>query len=381
VVPNVITETDIPVYSSALGYMIVFLSLGMLIWMSGQISLCHMGFAALGATTAGQLMTEGIWRKFPPEQLKFPFHLDVPIVGGDRPAWWLAVLLGGLVVVPFGAIVAIPAIRLAGIYVAVATFGFGILLQQALYSSPAMFGISALVQVPRPGQSYSVTSDSAAAPVEGAAHGMFGVDFSNEKNYYYLALAVVVVMAGIVLLVVNSRLGSLLRAMAGSPVAVEAHGANTNVMRVVVFCLSAFMAGIGGAVIAGVTQSASGAPGGIFDYTVSLVFVAVLGFSGRRPILSPLLAAAAFQVIRIYPPFDDPTAIKYRGVAFGALAILVAIWPAINWSRLRGPRALERMERPGTTRRRSDREAVCTVKVVEDLSDRVLDAAGAGARP
>jgi ABC-type branched-subunit amino acid transport system permease subunit len=132
--------------------------------------------------------------------------------------------------------------------------------------------------------------------------------------------------------------------MSDSPVALEAHGANTNVMRVVVFCLSAFMAGVGGGVLAGVTQSASGQAGGSFDYTTSLIFVAVLGFCGRRPILSPLLAAFAFQVVKIYPPFDDPTMIKYRGVMFGALAILIAVWPALNLGSLRGRRGMERDE-------------------------------------
>ncbi|MGQ0466718.1 MAG: branched-chain amino acid ABC transporter permease [Sporichthyaceae bacterium] len=387
--PEIVDEVDIPVYSAALGYMIVFLSLGMLIWMSGQISLCHLGFAALGATTAGQLMTEGFWSKFPPDLLVFPFHIPLPgFMAGETPPWWLAVLIGGLVVIPFGAIVAIPAIRLAGIYVAVATFGFGILLQQAFYYSPAMFDIAALVQVPRPGELYSVPpnadaldKDPNALPIEGTVQGMFGVDFSNDKNYYYLALAVVVLMAAIVLLVRNSRLGALLRAMAGSPVALSAHGANTNVMRIVVFCLSAFMAGIGGAVIGGVTQSVSGSPGGIFDYTVSLVFVAVLGFCGRRPILSPLLAAVAFQIVKIYPPFDDPTAIKYRGVAFGALAILVAIWPAINWGRLTsGLRAQQRLDTPGPGGggRADYGEEVRPIKVVDDLSERVLVGSGTG---
>ncbi|MGQ0625099.1 MAG: branched-chain amino acid ABC transporter permease [Sporichthyaceae bacterium] len=331
--PNIIKETDIPVYSSGLGYMIIFLSLGMLIWMSGQISLCHLGFAALGATAAGKLMTLG-------------FFGWLPVIGDKTVSWPIAVLLGGLVAVPFGAVVAIPAIRLAGIYVAVATFGFGILLQQAFYLAPVMFDNGSLVQVPRPGEEFTVGATAKRLdPIEGKAAGLFGIDFApfeQEKNFYYLCLAVVVLMAGIVLAVRNSRLGSLLRAMADSPVALEAHAANTNVMRVVVFCLSAFMAGVGGAVLASQPQSASGAPGGTFDYTVSLVFIAVLGFCGRRPILSPLLAAVAFQILKNYPPFNGETAIEYRGVVFGGLAIFVAIAPALNLGALIGTRGRER---------------------------------------
>ena len=330
-VPHIVNGTDVTVYSAAVGYAIIFMSLGTLVWMSGQISLCHLGFAAIGATTSGKLMTLGF----------FPW---IPFMGPDvTVSWPVAVLIGGLVAVPFGAIVAIPAIRLAGIYVAVATFGFGILLQQAFYLAPVMFDNGSLVQSSRPGQDFIVGSTAKRLEnIEGTSAGLFGIDFSNEKNYYYLALTVFALMAALVLLLRNSRLGALLRAMADSPVALEAHAANTNVMRIVVFCFSAFMAGIGGGVLGGVTQSASGAPGGTFDYTVSLIFVAVLGFCGRRPILSPILAAFAFQVVKIYPPFDDPTMIKYRGVMFGALAIFVAIAPALNLGSLLGTRGRER---------------------------------------
>src|SRR6202008_302740 len=92
----------------------------------------------------------------------------------------------------------------------------------------------------------------------------------------------------------------------------------------------------------GAQRAASGCARGRLAYTVSLVFVAVLGFCGRRPIFSPLLAAFLFQVVKIYPGFSDPTFIKYQGAIFGALALLVAIAPGMNLSRLLGRRAHER---------------------------------------
>ncbi|MGZ4624500.1 MAG: branched-chain amino acid ABC transporter permease [Blastococcus sp.] len=298
VLPNVINQARIVQYSSALGYVIIFMSLALITWTSGQISLCHLGFAAIGATTAGHLLDH-----------------HVP--------WPIAVLLAGLAVVPAGAIVAIPAIRLSGIYIAVATFGFGIVLQQLLYPTPLMFGTLNRVVVPRP--------------------HVLGIDFTGDKAYYYLALIVTALVAALVLAVRSSRLGQLLRALSDSPVALDAHGANTTVTRVLVFVIAAFLAGIGGAVLAGVPESASGSAGGTFDFTVSLVFVAVLGFSGRRPLLGPFLAAFFYQVIKIYPGFNDPTFLKYEGVVFGALAIAVAVLPGLNVGRAgTGKRAQER---------------------------------------
>jgi hypothetical protein len=79
--------------------------------------------------------------------------------------------------------------------------------------------------------------------------------------------------------------------------------------------------------------------------------VAVLAFCGRRPIASPALAAFLFTVLKIYPPFDSEFAIKYQGVAFGALAIAVAVLPQIELPRLRGRGAGRRERTPVTARR------------------------------
>lgn len=296
VLPLVINKAHTAQYSSALGYVIIFASLGLITWTSGQISLCHLGFAAIGATTCGHALNAGV-------------------------PWVIALLLGGLVTIPAGAVVAIPAIRLSGIYVAVATFGFGILLQQIFYPSFFMFGVLNRVTVPRP--------------------KILGIDFTSDRGYYYLALIVTLLACAVVLVVRRSRLGMLLRALSDSPDALDAHGTNTNVTRVLVFCIAALLAGVGGAVLAGVPESASGSAGGTFDFTVSLVFVAVLGFCGRRPLLAPFLAAFLYQVVKIYPGFNDPTVIKYQGAIFGLLAVAVAIGPGLNL-RIRGKRAAER---------------------------------------
>jgi branched-subunit amino acid ABC-type transport system permease component len=284
-VPTFVPEAEMTQYAATLGYFIVFASLGMLVWMSGQISLCQMTFAAVGAATAGHMLETGM-------------------------SWPLALLIAGAVAIPVGALVSIVAIRFGGIYVAIATFGFAIAMQQVGYYTDLLFGQDQRIDVPRP--------------------EIFGINFTDVVPFYYLCLAVAVLAGVIVLAVRASRLGGLLRAMSDSPTALAAHGANTTLIKVVVFCISAFLAALGGVVISGVPQNASGALTGPFSVTVSLVLVAVLGFAGRRPIASPLLAAVLFQLLKIYPPFDTETFIKYQGVIFGALAIFVAVYPSLN---------------------------------------------------
>src|SRR5262249_45026095 len=141
--------------------------------------------------------------------------------------WFFALALAGLVAVPVGALLAIPAIRLGGVYLALATFGFGILLQGMFYTQSYLFGANGIgLAEPRPS---IATSDN---------------------SYYLLVLVLAVACAVFVIALNRSRLGRLLRGAADSPVALQTSGTSVNVTRVMVFCISAFMAAVGGALAA-----------------------------------------------------------------------------------------------------------------------------------
>jgi branched-subunit amino acid ABC-type transport system permease component len=294
--PHVVAGPDVNQYSVGIGFAIVLLSLGLLLWSSGQISLCQLAFAALGASSFARLQSAGV-------------------------PWVLAILLAGLLTVPAGALVAIPSFRLTGVYLAVATFGFGLLAQNLLYTSSLMFGLDNQAQITRP--------------------EVLGLDATTDKGYYYLAATVLGACALLVLGVRRSRLGRILRALADSPAALDAHAVRTKVTRLSVFCLSAFIAAVGGAVIGGATLGAGGDPGGPFSYFNSLALIAVLVFCGRRPVLGPVIAAFLFAVAKIYPPMDSEFLTDYRGVFFGGLAIAVAVFPGIRLPLLR-ERGIER---------------------------------------
>jgi ABC-type branched-subunit amino acid transport system permease subunit len=267
----------LPVYSAALVYVVLFSSLGLLVRTSNQVSLCHMAFAAVGAATFAHAVDAGL-------------------------PWLVAVLVGGLVAMPVGAIVAIPAIRLSGVFLAVATFGFGILVERIFYATSLMFGTSQRLVAPRP--------------------SLPGVDLGSDTGYYYVLVAVALCSAALVVVVRRSRLGRLLRALADSPTALAAHGTNTNLTRLFVFCVSAFLAGVAGAVAGPVTGSTTG---GSFSFAVSLVLLAVMAIAGRQPVLSAFVAAALYVVIPSY--IKNPALTGYVPVVFGLAAIAAAVGP------------------------------------------------------
>ena len=273
-VPHLV-GTRISDYTTALGFVVLFVSLGLLVRASGQISLCHIAFAAVGATTLARALGAGI-------------------------PWPLALLLGGLVAAPVGALVAIPVIRLSGIYLGVATMGFGLLVEQLVYPSFWMFGGAGTIL-------------RAHRPVLG------GLLTNGDTDYYYVALGVTAACCAVVVAIRRGRLGRLMHGLSDQPLALDAQGTNTNVTRLLVFCISAFLAGIGGALIAPVTGSVTAGP---FDFSNSLLLVAVVFTAGRQPVLGALTAAALYVVGPSY--LTSPTAHDYVPVVFGIAAIVAS---------------------------------------------------------
>ena len=184
IVPHLVNAGQLPYWSDALTQVVLFLSLGLLVRTSGQVSLCQAAFAAIGATTMGHL------------------------TAGFGLPWGVALLLAGLAAVPVGAFIAIPAIRLPGVFLALATFGFAVTMEQMGYPLWIMFGSSSLGQ--------AVNRPSFA---------------QGDIAYYYLMLAFAVVASLLVVWLVRSRLGRLLRGMADSPVALATHGTSVMVTR------------------------------------------------------------------------------------------------------------------------------------------------------
>jgi branched-subunit amino acid ABC-type transport system permease component len=277
----------LPVYSTGVVYALLFASLALLVRTSGQVSLCHAAFAAVGAAGFSHLT-----------------------IGLGLP-WPFALVIAGLIAVPVGALVAIPAIRLSGLFLALATFGFGVLVERLLYRTGMLFGGGGTRLAPRP----------SFAP--------------GDTAYYYVALAIA--LGGIALcgLVARSRLGRLLRAMADSPTALTTSGLDINVSKVLVFCISAFLAGVSGALYASLFGSVSAIT---FNAFLSLTFLVVLFIAGSRQYVSPFVAAALLFVLPSYSATEWLT--DYQPVLFGGGAVLVALFGEGRLTKAGGIRGL-----------------------------------------
>ncbi|HVW34359.1 MAG TPA: ABC transporter permease [Acidimicrobiia bacterium] len=296
-VPTVFS-TRLPVFTLAAIFVIIYASLFLLMEVAGLVSLCHVAFVAIGATTFSHL-THG---------------LGLP---------WLVGVLGAMAVtIPVGAVVAIPAIRLSGLYLALATFGFGVLVEQLFYNSGIMFG--------------------ALRQRFGARPAVFGLD--GDRGYFYLCAGAAVLAIAVILLVRRIQLGSFLDALSDSPLALATNGANVSLTWVLVFCLSAAMAGAGGALYVGVVGSVSSSGLSLTALTSfnSLLWLAVLAFAGRQPVVSPVIAALLLAVAPSY--LASPNTAQWLTIAFGATALAVSTAsPEISRNLVRAlPRAARR---------------------------------------
>jgi len=262
-----------PYWSGALIQAILILSLGLLVRSAGLVSLCTSTFAAIGGVAFSQLF-----------------------VGFGLP-WIAAVLLSGMIAIPVGALVALPAIRLSGLFLALSTLGFGLLVQQLLYPRNWMFTSLATGRTtPRPSWAES------------------------DQSYYYLVLAFLVLMVGLVAVIYRSRLGRVMRGISDSSKAVSVLGLNVQVTRVLVFSISAFMAAIAGS-LHGALLGTVNTSDSFFAPLSSIILLAILALA---PFRAPWYAIFA-GLTAVIPGYIPGSTVSYvMNIIFGVSAIVVA---------------------------------------------------------
>jgi len=280
----------LPSYTAAAALVVMFVSLALLVRGSGQISLCHAAFGAVGATAFSHFASSS--------------GLGLP--------WVVALLLAGAAAVPIGALVAIPAIRLSGVYLALATFGFAILMERVAYPTGVMFGATGSRHAPRPAFA------------------------GGDTALFYVTVAVAAAACLLVVAVTRTRLGRLLRGLAESPTALTTNGLSTNVTRLAAFAASAFLAGVAGALLA---SAAGNVNGRSFTSFNSLLYLVVLAVAGLRLVPSAVMAAALLAVAPAYVP---DALVAHQALLFG-LATLVLIAGRGASIRPRTTRAEERL--------------------------------------
>jgi branched-chain amino acid transport system permease protein len=260
----------------AMVYGIAILGLCLLTGINGQFSLGHSAFFAIGAYTAAIMMD------------RF----------GINYLWTLPV--AGIVCLIFGFLFGLPALRLHGIYLALATFSLAVATPQILKSTPLeqwTGGVQGIVII------------KPDAP--------FGLPLSSDQWLYYLTLLVVVVMFGAAGNLINSRTGRALVAIRDNPIAARAMGIDISLYKSLTFGVSAFYTGVAGALGAIVIQFV--APDSFtFAFAIALFVGVVVG--GVNSIPGALFGGL---FVLFVPNIAEHFSKGLAGAVYGLILILV----------------------------------------------------------
>jgi branched-chain amino acid transport system permease protein len=240
----VLTGDNLLTLGNALTFSLLALSLTLLSGYGGQISLCQFSFLGLGA-------------------------LAMHWVGGSLLGILAAIGLCAAV----GAVLAIPALRLRGLYLALATLSFAVLLDNVFFNSASIMSQGGTIPVSRP--------------------DIFGLRLTTNRSFDVLLGLVLAACIWGVGSLRRSAFGRRLVAMNDSPAACGTVGMSLSVTKLAVFSLAAGMAGLAGALYGGL-QSTVGAAQFQFLYSVG-IFVAVT-LAGMSSLTGAVLAGAFLAI-------------------------------------------------------------------------------------
>ena len=255
---------------------VVGVGLNVILGLTGQISLGHVGFYAIGAYVASILTVTHGW------------------------SFWPAFLLAGAAAGAAGVLLAIPALRVTGPYLAMVTIAFGFVVEQgAAEWKEVTGGWNGIMNIPAP--------------------AAFGYAFDER------AIALFVVAFTTAALVLFARLkaspwGLAMRAVRDSEIAGQSLGLDLVRIRTMAFALSAVLAGLAGAIFASMTNFISPES---FPFFQSILFLLVVMIGGSGTVLGPLFGAV---VVVLLPEFLSFLA-EYRLLFVGAL-LLAVLWLA-----------------------------------------------------
>jgi branched-subunit amino acid ABC-type transport system permease component len=274
--PLTILLSETRVFSLGVGLAIAcgFLSLTVLTGSSGLISLTQAGLVGTGAFAYIHLVDEG-----------------VPFV--------LALVLAGLFVVPLGVAIALPALRLSGLFLALATFGFGQLIDGLLFGSWKWF---------------SGGSDG----LRGGRPSLLDTD----RTYVAFIVVVLALLVAAISQLRRTGLGRTLVALRDSPAAADALGIDPLWPRLAIFSISAFLAGVAGGIYAGLLEGASSA---FFNSFTSLLWLTIAVVGGIQSAYGAIVGALLFYFVPQLFSGGDPS--PWLTPIFGVGAVLLARRP------------------------------------------------------
>ena len=287
-------------------YISLAVSLNLLVGICGELSLGHAGFMGIGAFTG--IILAAVLKG---------------VVASDALRLLIAMVGGGLMAGILGFVIGIPVLRLRGDYLAIVTLAFGEIMKNIIgnmYAGTDENGFHIAI------------STSKMALGEGGKYiinGPMGATGVQKLSTFPMGFVLVVFTLFVVLNLVNSKEGRAIKAVRDNRIAAESVGINVTAFRMKAFVVSAFLAGMAGALF-GLNYSSITASKFNFNTSVNILVFVVLGGMGN--ILGSVISATVLYVL--------PEALRsledYRLILYAVVLIVVML---VTWS----PKVKERI--------------------------------------
>ncbi|MEI6618067.1 MAG: branched-chain amino acid ABC transporter ATP-binding protein/permease [Betaproteobacteria bacterium] len=284
--------TSNPYYIHMIGtimiYAILLFGLDIVVGYTGQVSLGHAGLFGVGSYTAGVMFMK----------------LGAPL--------WLIIPASVCVTAAFGALLALPALRVTGPYLAMVTLAFGTIIQILINEMTFLTEGPLGIKVPKP--------------------DLFGAKLT-EHEFYWLVLALMALSLVVVDRILRSQLGRAFEALRGSPVASDCMGVSVYRYKVYAFVISAGFAGLSGCLYAYSEQYISP---NTYNFELTVLFLLAVIMGGRKTRSGAMLGAA---IIVILPKLLDDLEMFRQVSSVLAVLMLVGAIVAIA-KKITTPRAM-----------------------------------------
>ncbi|MFN3852904.1 MAG: branched-chain amino acid ABC transporter permease [Phreatobacter sp.] len=270
-------------------YAIIGFGLMLLAGFTGQLSLGHAAFVAVGAYTQAVLVTAGV-----------PFFVGI--------------LAAGLFAAAVGIIVGLPALRVKGLYLGIATLAFGTIIEEIIARAEPITGGNAGLMVP---------------PVQ-----LFGWRFADGPAFYYLCLAFAVCACLILINLLRSPTGRAFVAIRDSEISAQSMGVNLAVYKTLSFAISAAFAGVAGALYAHNIRFLSPDQFTVVQ-SIEMIMMVVIGGLGsiHGAVYGAIFLIALPQAINAIKPFLPLFLSEATGLQptiFGLVLILVVLFEPLG---------------------------------------------------
>ena len=251
-VPAFVPGPHLITFTQGFMYALIALTLVVLTGWAGQISLAQFSFVGVGAFTAGHL------------------------AGAHGQHFLFAVLMGMLFAVPLGIVVGLVSLRLSGLYLALATLAFALMMDDIVFNRNDVSGGLTGITVPRP--------------------EIFGISFRSSASLYELVVVTFGVVAVAAYALRKGPVGRRLHILRDSPLAASTLGVNLTVTKIVVFVVCAMVASVGGAYYGALQQAITPLD---FMWSTSLELLLLVILGGRSVIAGAAIAGAVWAIPQI----------------------------------------------------------------------------------